>query len=241
MGMTPQPNGEYPAYLEIGYDGRWILAHFFILLGCVTKGEYELDVQEKARDDVERYLTFLGKYGEEISNFPPPRKVVVVERFHCKNEGGYEINATFSLDKTSLSSEEITRYLRWHGYAREELFHLLAGIPKEVYAWHPEKGKRCLRETLEHIAGAELWYITRLEENPSSALYAAQPKEAVERLHYSRKILVSRFQGLPDSQAGIERVHSGETWTPRKVLRRALEHQQEHLNSIRLFLGQYMI
>ncbi len=241
MRMTSQPEGEYQSYLEFGYEGRWILAHTLILLGCVTKGEFELDVQEKARDDVERYLTFLRKYGEEISDFPPPRRIVVAERFYTRNEGGYEINATFAPDKTPLSSVEITQYLRWHSYARAELFHLLAGIPKEVYVWRPEKGKRCLRETLEHIAGAELWYVTRLDETPSSSLYNTQPADAVERLHYSQKILISRFQGLPDSRTGVERVHSGEIWTPRKVLRRALEHQQEHLNSIRLLLGQYMV
>ena len=41
------------------------------------------------------------------------------------------------------------------------------------------------------------------------------------------------LRGLTDADRGRVTVHYGEEWTPRKVARRALEHEREHLAQIR--------
>ncbi len=39
-----------------------------------------------------------------------------------------------------------------------------------------------------------------------------------------------RLQGLPEAERTLQRVHRGETWTPRKAIRRAVWHELYHLN-----------
>jgi hypothetical protein len=67
----------------------------------------------------------------------------------------------------------------------------------------------------------------------------AWPADVLERLAATRDLLTSSLRGLTDADRGRTTVHYGEEWTPRKVARRALEHEREHLAQIREIAERY--
>lgn len=133
--------------------------------------------------------------------------------------------ARFASDREPPSDEEIEQALRWLTYSRRDLLELFEGLPPEALDRQATAGEWTLRTILQHVAGAEAWYLSRLDEespgNPSATL------EAV------RNWAVVRLRQITGLERRRVNVHRGEEWTARKVLRRFLEHEQEHLAQLR--------
>jgi uncharacterized damage-inducible protein DinB len=84
---------------------------------------------------------------------------------------------------------------------------------------------------LGHIGGAEWWYLNRLGlAFPRSEV----PQEPMERLEKVRNHLIRLLPMLEGSKqvVGI----NGEFWSPRKVLRRAVWHERDHMLHIQKLL-----
>jgi hypothetical protein len=64
-------------------------------------------------------------------------------------------------------------------------------------------------------------------------------QELLWRISATRAIVLQRLQNLPKSARDHVTRHDGEEWTPRKVARRMLEHEAEHLDQIREILAKY--
>lgn len=114
--------------------------------------------------------------------------------------------------------------------------------------WRYDDLSRTVRQILRHVANAELWYITRLIDDPA---VSGMPEELealdrrmdecddpVARLVMVREGFERFFQSAP-----LERLNrivtpswfcdiATERWTGRKALRRAIEHEREHTRSL---------
>jgi hypothetical protein len=90
-----------------------------------------------------------------------------------------------------------------------------------------------IRGILSHVGGAEWWYLQSLglEGIPEARL----PQDAFERLSLTR----ARTEAVLPDLAGLEKVsgREGELWSPRKVMRRAIWHELDHVEHIRKLLG----
>jgi hypothetical protein len=162
---------------------------------------------------VERYDTF--RFGVDFSPAP---------------EGsGNEINAWFKDDWRSLTEEEVVRGLKIFRWQREEL---LAGIStldqKTLEKDHPGERWNIL-EIAKHIANGELWYLQRLELTKMTR--NDLPDDLEERLAITAGLVDQTF---PDF---IDKVNvkgcNGEFWSYRKILRRTLWHQRDHIEHIK--------
>lgn len=89
-----------------------------------------------------------------------------------------------------------------------------------------------IRGIVNHIGSAEWWYLNRLG---LAFARAELPGEHTERLWKVRACLLEALPTL----VGVEKVagREGELWSLRKMLRRALWHERDHVDHIRGLLA----
>lgn len=143
---------------------------------------------------------------------------------------GYEVNAWFRDDWRPLTALEIQHGLEMLSWSRADLLACVSPLSAEILDRTYPGECWSVRGILEHIANAERWYLSRL------GLAGSPPEETYARLAAVRSRLIDVFPGLAGQvQAlGVD----GEFWSPRKVLRRALWHELDHIEHIfKLLLG----
>lgn len=144
---------------------------------------------------------------------------------------GYEVNAWFRHDWIPLSTEDIQRGLLLLSWGRAELLNAVGNLSLETLDRTYPNQRWSIAGILKHIGGAEWWYQDRLGlAFPRQAV----PDEPFERLAKVRSNLVENLPELVGSMkvVGLE----GEFWSPRKLLRRAVWHEYDHIAHIRKLL-----
>jgi len=143
----------------------------------------------------------------------------------------YMVDAWFQHDWKPLTATDIERGLKLLAWSREDLLKTIEGLDaKKLDQTYPNE-RWSIAGILKHIGGAECWYLDRLE----LALPREQiPSEPFARLKVSRARLNEVLPTLEGSKqvVGVD----GEFWSPRKVLRRALWHERDHIEHIRKLL-----
>lgn len=139
-------------------------------------------------------------------------------------EGGYAVNAWFRQDWKPLQSEEIERGLQLMDWSREDLLGLVE--PLEVDQLDKQRpGERwSIRGILKHVAGAEWWYLDRL--NLAQGGREVLPPDAFTRLARVREKTRAALPLLAGRDLVLGK--EGEFWSPRKLLRRVLWHEIDH-------------
>lgn len=142
---------------------------------------------------------------------------------------GYEINAWFIDDWRPLTPIEVEYGLKIFRWQREELLAGLSTLaPELLEKSHPNQRWNIL-SIAKHIANAELWYLQRMELanitrqnlSPDFTTRLAQTSALIEQtfLEFTEMVKV----------IGVE----GEIWSYRKILRRVLWHQRDHIDHIK--------
>jgi hypothetical protein len=146
-------------------------------------------------------------------------------------QDGYEVNAWFRHDWLPLSLADIQRGLLLLGWGRQELMATVSNLSSESLDRTYPKERWSIGMILNHIGGAEWWYQDRL-----GLAFPRQdvPEAPFERLEKVRSNLVEILPTLVGSMkvVGID----GEFWSPRKLLRRAVWHEYDHIAHIRKLL-----
>lgn len=224
--------------LENNIEGR-TLAWALDLPGCFAYGfdepealirlprallDYEIWIKDHTEDPwvdfddldlrvVERYETF--RLGEDYRPAPKGQ--------------GYEINAWFIDDWQPLSTREIEQGLNIFHWQREELLAGLSTLSPQVLDKQRPGQRWSIWGIVKHIANAELWYLSRLE---LTSLNAKQlDPDPLKRLAQTAALVDKIFPTFADivNVTGIE----GEFWSYRKILRRTLWHQRDHIEHIK--------
>lgn len=141
---------------------------------------------------------------------------------------GIEINAWYRHDWKPLTAEDIRRGSLVLEWSRADLLELVASLTPLQMAQEFEGERWSIGGVLRHVANAEHWYLDRLSKAPCPR--KDLPEDPFERLDFVRKHLkqvLPSFVGLNDVK-GIE----GEIWSPRKVLRRSIWHEIDHIEHI---------
>ena len=163
----------------------------------------------------------------------------VVEKFETFRMGidyqpappgeGYEINAWFIDDWRPVSSKEIEQSLKIFHWQRDELLAGLSTLDPEILNKERPGQRWNILGIAKHIANAELWYLSRLDLVSMNRRDLLPEYEA--RLMQTSHLIDQVFPSFADkvNVSGIE----GEFWSFRKIIRRTLWHQRDHIDHIK--------
>lgn len=240
-------DGALSAYLEVARDGSWT-AHVLDLPGCVAFGRSREATLDALARDVDDYLAWLRRHGETVPAVELPVTLAiaeVVERVSPARASGEKV-ATFGPDYTSLTEDEVRQRLRLMHHARSDLLALLEALPLGGLDLVVPGGDRTVRQVAQHVGQAECWYLIRLSDDEDAAiaaLYDRLDSDLVSALGALQSEAERRIGAwTPETRAAIHTPkqftrYGDEVWTARKVLRRFIEHQREHLAELRGIRG----
>jgi hypothetical protein len=147
---------------------------------------------------------------------------------------GHAVYSWFQDDIRSLTGNEIQNGLDMLRWNRADLLEVVSSLdPGRLDRRYP--GERwSIRGILAHIAEAERWHLDwlGLVGEPQREL----PEDCFEALADARSRLMAALPSLSGAIQVVEK--DGETFSPRKLLRRALWHERDHILHIyKLVLG----
>jgi hypothetical protein len=227
--------------LENGAEGRsqaWVLEH----PGCYAYGADGSAALEAIPQSIQNYRKWISERTQECWLAEPGDEQNLYhleETWECYSidddyelvQDGYEVNAWFRHDWLPLSEEDIRRGLLLLGWGRNDLLDLAGHLDAETLDRTYPKERWSITGILKHIGGAEWWYLDRL----GLAFPRLEvPEDPLPRLEIVRSRLVEILPGLAGSTQVIG--VSGEFWSPRKLLRRAVWHEYDHIAHIRKLL-----
>jgi predicted RNase H-like HicB family nuclease/uncharacterized damage-inducible protein DinB len=240
-----------PFSVNLEHGERWWYAHVAELPGCFTRGETREEVLEALPDAIAHHVTFLEVRSHPVSQ--KTREFRVVEEAHGIPELGEAGGAValFASDEEPVGEREFKLFLDLMRWNREELLGIVEPLSENERNARPLSDKWTIEETLRHVANAEEWYVSRLgaeiQEECEGFVRGINPEERwgsiLERLEATRQGGVHALEYA--FGRGVEGVftraaytqHSEERWTFRKVLRRFVEHEREHIGTIERVVG----
>jgi len=218
----------FDVHLESNRLGQTI-AHVPQLLGCIVRGKTPEEAIGYVEDAVAQYLVWLQEHSGTSWLIPPIIRTRIVER--CSGgaaSGSGSRVALLQADRLLVDRQMLEACLLRFDYSRQDLLEITATLPHSVLTFRPQRQQRTIREILQHVAGAEKWYLSRMMEVPH---FPAQ-KTPLLRLQIVRKAAIELLSQYDLCQSARVVHKDGETWTLRKVLRRFLEHEREHVLEI---------
>ncbi len=224
--------------LELNFEGR-VLAWALDYPGCFAYGEdqqesllrlpqafiaYQRWVQFKAGE--KSWLT--SDYDIDVRLLESFKAYVINENFELTDQAGYEVNAWFQSDWIPLNGVEIEHGLLLMDWSRQDLLDLLANISPDLTEKEFAGERWNILGILKHIAGAEWWYLDRL--GLTDLTRNEVPKDPFERLNIVRAQVKQTLPQLLEKELVIGK--DGEFWSPRKLVRRILWHEKDHIHHI---------
>lgn len=135
-----------------------------------------------------------------------------------------EINAWFQADTRPLSSAEIERGLSLLEWSKTDLVSLVALLHNQQLDQKFPGERWSIDGVMRHVANASWWYLDRI--GLSGIGRDQLSGNTVERINQIYLLMNEVLPSLAGNN-GIFEVN-GETWSPRKVLRRAVWHIRDH-------------
>ena len=227
--------------LENGTEGRsqaWVLGH----PGCFAygvDGEAALEAVPGAIQDYRKWIaahtskSWLDEADLEHLEYRLDEtwECYSIDPDYELTQDGYEVNAWFRHDWKPLGKQDIQRGQNLLDWGREELLKTVNDLDTHTLERTYPKERWSISGILKHMGGAEWWYLDRL-----GLAFPRQdvPDEPFQRLEKVRTHLVSILPGLVASTqvVGV----GGEFWSPRKLLRRAVWHEYDHIAHIKKLL-----
>jgi predicted RNase H-like HicB family nuclease len=236
-----------PWSVNLEHGERWRYAHVVELPGCFTRGETREEVLGALPDAIADHIAFLEARGRPVD--ATTLDFGVVEEIHGIPELGEAGGAValFSSDGEPVGEVEFSHFLDLMRWNRGELLGIVEPLSENERNARPLPDKWTIEETLRHVANAEEWYVSRLgaevQEEYEGFIRGINPEERwgsiLERLEATRRGGVHSLEYA--FGRGVEGVftraaytqHPEERWAFRKVLRRFVEHEREHIGTIK--------
>lgn len=212
---------KYLVYIENDGDPitrKGPVAHVPGLPGASARGETIEEAKENIRQAIQEYVRLLRDVGEAV-----PRVSDGIELEFQEADSN-----TFLTDYDTLRPNEMETIFRWMAISRQELMDLVKDLPDELLLWKQTEETPAINEILCHLAEADLWYTDRLKQWPQAPIF---------RLAAARGIALERLRDLSEDKLATITTYDGQEWTPRKVMRRILEHERENIQRIKELLA----
>lgn len=222
-------------------DGRWV-AHVPDRLGCFVAAADQVAVLAEAPQAISDYYAWLQVWRNKMGGVidegflptgpaeldPTTVQVTLAEVQAAQwTEDETEVNAFFASDAWPLTAQEVNvaRQLLW--WSREDLLNSLLGLSSQALATVPAGETWSVREVVRHVGTGENWFLDRLGLASAAAWDMA---DELGRLILVRQHLLEALPSWIDEPGTL--THDYEQWSPRKVVRRALWHEHEHIQQI---------
>jgi hypothetical protein len=214
--------------LENGIEGR-SLAWVLDFPGCFTYGKDGTEAILRTPQGVLAFREWVGEHTsnswlEDLGDFD----IALTEIFECytiKNEKyDYEVNAWFNDDIRTLSSIEVERGLAMLDWSQADLESLLSPLSRDQLEQKFAGERWSIEGVARHVANANWWYLDRL--GLAGIDLKMTSNNSIERMSQVQDELHRVLPTLVNKSLKIEM--DGETWSPRKLLRRAIWHMRDH-------------
>ncbi len=244
----------FELYLDIGASSR-VMVHLLEPPGLGMRFESRAAMARDLSLAIREHLSWLRAHGEPVlpnagESYRIVEEIPIAGNFESGDDVGF-----YAPDTVPVTSEDVDRYLRLAGYAHDDLTRLVSDLSDAELDWVRDDRTRPIRRIIRHVVAAELWYMTRIVDDPD---LHAMPEEIananrridatedmVERLGIVWPVFQSWARGLPPELRRritlptwfTERRE--ERWSARKMLRRCIEHCREHTRNIEHILDYY--
>jgi predicted RNase H-like HicB family nuclease len=202
-----------------GTGSDW-LATVAELPGCVARGASRDEAAANARRAFPEYLALLDKYGVATDHW----KGLDPASFAVKSATGQD---WFPEDLGALEEHEMRDFLHRIEASRAALLALVRGLSSDELERRPTPDTWSVRRTLEHIAATEVELLGKLEKWPDN----------MATLQAAHRMAFQRFSILEPADTAIDHRIEGNRWSTRRVMRRILEHEYEHMEHIKQILA----
>jgi predicted RNase H-like HicB family nuclease len=226
----------FDLYLESGPQHKRTWVYVPSLPGTFAFGRTTELALEGSPAAIRERLEFLRRHGEEVPD-PEPIELSVAEHFIERKFLGFGQQDVPS-DREPISAEEAARQLRWAEWSREELLAAARGQTLPL-AYPPPSGGRSGGAILSHVAGAECSYVSATLgplAGQSGAIAAIESvgEDPWPALAAERELVMARLRTMTAEELSriVERPGKP-TRSARRMLRRMLEHEWEHVLELR--------
>jgi predicted RNase H-like HicB family nuclease len=206
---------EKPAIYVQGEGSYW-LAHVPVLRGCIASGTTRDEAIANARRAFRAYLELLDARGVSIEHW----KDLDPNTFEVRD---LPADRVVPEDIGRMEEHELRDFLHQFEASRAALLSLVREISADELERKPIETMWSVREALEHVMLTEASLLSRLEKWP------ADPYNTLQAVH---RMAFQRFTVMEPPDTDLDHVVLGRRWTTRKVMRRILEHEFEHLGHI---------
>ena len=231
----------FELYLESGPQHRRTWVYGPSLPGCSTMGPTTEAALDLAVIAIRARLDFLRRHGEAMPD-AEPIEVVVAEHVIERKFLGFA-QGTYPSDREVLPREEVVSDLRWAAWSREELIAAARAQPRPL-AGKPATGGRSATAILSHVAESEWSYVagtvgSLTGGNSIMAAIAQAGEEPWAALAAEREALVARLEALTAAELTkiVDRGEGKPVRSARRMFRRLLEHEWEHVLELQARLG----
>ncbi len=225
----------YDLYLESGPRRKKTMVHVPRLLGCIAVGPTTDEALTATPVAIRRFLAFLHEHGAPAGP-DSPIEVRVAEHI---TEGYWVGNGdpaiVFAADLEPVTPAELEALIARLEWLRLDITALVAPLDPAEWDAEPASG-RPIRRILQHVLEAEYSYVYwtgRPAGLPASGnILSKQQGEFLEWWAYVREHEIAHLRRLAPEMLAEPFAQGKSTHTARKLLRRMLEHQWEHLLEI---------
>jgi predicted RNase H-like HicB family nuclease len=207
---------ERPTIYVQGDAGYW-LAHVPVLRGCIASGATRDEAIANGRRAFRAYLELLDVRGVSIDHW----KDLDADTFDVQD---LPADKVVPEDVGRMEEHELRDFLHQFEASRAALLSLVRDLGAEDIERKPAETTWSVREALEHVMLTEASLLSRLEKWP------ADPYNTLQAVH---RMAFQRFTVMEPADTELDHLVMGRRWTTRKVMRRILEHEFEHLGHIK--------
>lgn len=216
------------------------MGHALAEMGCVWFGSSQGEVITRAPAAIAGFYEWLKKH-DEPGVEPVPARDVKAEVVEIQEVPGFGKSGSamgfFAPDAQPVTEEDIAAAVRRLSHARRDLLGVVRGLPPQALDWEPPGRKRTIRRNLVHVCQRQGFYLSRLlgMEGVRAVLPEPWPEDTFTCLDWVMDQTVAALLDLaPELRVGVVRAEEpAEVWTARKMLRRFVEHELEHLDVVR--------
>jgi predicted RNase H-like HicB family nuclease len=201
--------------------GEGFLASVAEVPGCVARGASRDEAAANARRALPEYLALLEKYGVSTEHW----KDLDPAAFAVKDSTSTD---WFADDLRPMQEHEVRDFLHQMEGSRAALLALIRGLSSDDLEKRPTPDTWSVRGTLEHVMSTEAALVGKLEKWPDNV-------GALQAVH---RMAFQRFSILEPADTAIDHRIAGVRWSTRRVMRRILEHEYEHMEQIREILAE---
>ena len=223
----------YKLYLESGPKKKKTMVHVLDLVGCIAKGPTTDEALNRTPEAIRAYLRFLKRQGEAVD--PDSEFETMVAEHVTEGEwlGSGDPSLVFQPDLEPLTLKDAEKYIQRLQWSRAEVLALVGGLTGEQIEAEQNTKGRSIRAMLEHMLESEHFYVStlgKIDGLPGTGTLVKKREGALlDWMSYVRALEIERIRSLTAEERSQQIVHWKRIWTARKVLRRMLEHEWEHL------------